>query len=207
MKNRFLLEGKKKMSDVTNQEVRLLEAILFAAEDPLTLSQIQERMPQGAEVLKLLDELESFYKGRGFHLVKINSSYAFRTSPDLGEDLKLQKSEERALSRAAMEILAIVAYHQPVTRAEIESIRGVSTSKGTLDILVEIGWVKPGRRRQVPGRPLTWITTDEFMDHFGLESMTDLPGLDELKSAGLLDRRLAIETVPGTAELFEEEGE
>lgn len=187
-----------------NEMIRLLEAILFASESPLTVAQISERMPSGVEILKLLDELEAFYKPRGFNLVKINNMYAFRSNPDLGDQVKLEKSEERTLSRAAMETLSIIAYHQPVTRAEIENIRGVATSKGTLDILIEIGWVKPGRRRQVPGRPLTWITTNDFMDHFGLETMTDLPGLDELKSAGLLDRRPAIETLPGTGELFEE---
>jgi segregation and condensation protein B len=129
--------------------------------------------------------------------------WAFRTANDLGERLDMEVAVDRKLSRAAMETLSIIAYHQPMTRAEIENIRGVATGKGTLDLLIEAGWIKPGRRRETPGRPLTWITTSGFLSHFGLEGVTDLPGLDDLKSAGLLDRRPAVQTVPVSGELFD----
>ena len=187
--------------------VRLVEAVLFAAEEPLSVTQIEQRLNTPEDTAAALAQIEEDYKDRGINLVQIGGKYCLRTAIDLAEDLKIERSEEKKLSRAAMETLSIVAYHQPVTRAEIENIRGVATSKGTLDILVEIGWVKPGRRRQVPGRPVTWITSDAFMDHFGLEAMTDLPGLDELKSAGLLDRRPAVDTLPLTKEMFEEDGD
>jgi segregation and condensation protein B len=188
--------------DQREQDMRLLEAMLFATGEPLTVSAMHERLPEGADVGGMLMELQKRYEKRGVHLLEMNGTWAFRTAVDLGDALSLHKEVQRKLSRAAMETLAIVAYHQPVTRAEIENIRGVATSKGTLDVLMEAGWVKPGRRRETPGRPLTWVTTAGFMDHFGLESMTDLPGLDELKASGLLDRRPAIDTVKMTGELF-----
>ena len=188
-------------------DIRALEAILFASAEPLTTNAIRDRMGEGVDVGGLLLELQKNYEDRGVHLVEMEGSWAFRTASDLGEALQVTKEVQRKLSRAAMETLAIIAYHQPVTRAEIENIRGVATHKGTLDVLMEAGWVKPGRRRETPGRPLTWVTTTGFMDHFGLESMTDLPGLDELKASGLLDRRPAIDTVPGTGELFEDDME
>lgn len=181
---------------MTNKLKNILEAILFAATEPLSAQQLHERMPEGADVGGLLMELQEDYKERGVHLVQIDTLWAFRTSPELADDLQLERSETRKLSKASLETLSIIAYHQPVTRAEIENIRGVATSKGTLDVLMECNWVKPGKRRETVGKPLTWITTNAFLDHFGLESTMDLPGLDEMKSSGLLDRRPAIDTVP-----------
>jgi len=183
-------------------DLRVLEAMLFASVEPLSTNAIRERIGADKDVGGLLMELKRVYEGRGVQLVEMEGNWAFRTAADLGDALQMTKEVQRKLSRAAMETLAIVAYHQPVTRAEIENIRGVITHKGTLDVLMEAGWVKPGRRRETPGRPVTWVTTTAFMDHFGLESMSDLPGLDELKASGLLDRRPAIDTIPGTGDLF-----
>jgi segregation and condensation protein B len=187
-----------------NPDIRLLEAILFATAEPLTTQAIRERMPENADVGGLLMALQDEYKDRGVVLVELDGSWAFRTASDLADALQMEKEVQRKLSRAAMETLSIIAYHQPVTRAEIENIRGVATSKGTIDVLMECGWVKPGRRREAPGRPLTWVTTTSFLDQFGLEALTDLPGLDEMKVSGLLDRRPAIDAIPGTRDLFEE---
>ena len=180
---------------------RLLEAILFASAEGMTPAALRDLLPQGADVGGLLMELQKHYEGRGVNLIDTQGVWAFRTALDLADDLTIEKQVQRKLSRAAMETLAIIAYHQPVTRAEIENIRGVATSKGSLDALMEMGWVKPGRRRETLGRPLTWVTTNAFLDHFSLEALTDLPGMDDLKAAGLLDRRPAIETLP-QAELF-----
>jgi len=180
------------------QDIRMLEALLFAAVEPLPIRYIVDRFPEARRELipDLLLKLQESYASRGVHLVRRDGAWCMRTAPDLENVLEQEKHVHKKLSKAAMETLSIVAYHQPVTRAEIESIRGVATSKGTLDLLMEAGWVKPGRRRQVPGRPLTWITTLGFLDHFDLASIKDLPGVEELKAAGLLDARPAIETVP-----------
>lgn len=189
---------------------RVVEAILFAAAEPLKIEEISARFPEVTldDITASLERLVEQYELRGFGLVCRDDAWAFRTSPDVAGYLTLEKSIEKKLSRAAMETLAIVAYHQPVTRAEIENIRGVAVGKGTLDLLIESGWVQPGRRREVPGRPLTWKTAPAFLDHFGLESLKDLPGMDDLKAAGLLDRRPSFEIVPDTGELFEDsEGE
>jgi segregation and condensation protein B len=185
--------------------MRLLEAILFATAEPLTTNAIRERMPADADVGGLLMQMQEAYKGRGVALVDLDGSWALRTAPDLADSLQINREVQRKMSRSAMETLAIVAYHQPVTRAEIENIRGVATNKGTLDVLMEAGWVKPGRRREAPGRPLTWVTTTSFLDQFGLEALTDLPGLDEMKVSGLLDRRPAIDAIPGTRDMFGDE--
>lgn len=182
--------------------IRALEAMLFASAQPLTLGAMRERLPEGADVGGMLLELQKMYEGRGVTISNLDGQWAIRTSTDLGDVLAVKKEVRRPLSRAAMETLAIVAYHQPITRAEIENIRGVVTSGGTLDILMEEGWVKPGRRRETPGRPLTWVTTTDFLDHFGLQALTDLPGLDDLKASGLLDRRPSIEITTG--DMFEE---
>ncbi|MDB5491985.1 MAG: scpB [Micavibrio sp.] len=182
--------------------IRALEAMLFASAQPLTLAAMRERLPEGADVGGMLLELQKLYEPRGIAISNLEGQWAIRTAPDLGDVLAIKKEVRRPLSRAAMETLAIVAYHQPITRAEIENIRGVVTSGGTLDILMEEGWVKPGRRRETPGRPLTWVTTTDFLDHFGLQSLTELPGLDELKASGLLDRRPSIEITTG--DMFEE---
>lgn len=183
------------MDNMDFDHLRLLEALLFASAQPLSTAALYERMPQGADVGGLLLALKAHYAGRGVHLVDMEGQWAFRTAEDLADKLQVEKQVQRKLSRAAMETLAIVAYHQPVTRAEIENIRGVATHRGTLDALMEMGWIKPGKRREVVGRPLTWVTTAAFLDHFSLEAVTDLPGMDEMKASGLLDRRPAIETV------------
>ncbi len=190
------------MSMEQNDHIRILEALLFASAEPLSTKALHERMPDGADVGGLLMALKDHYKERGVNLVEIDGQWAFRTASDLGEALKLDKQVQRRLSRAALETMAIIAYHQPVTRAEIENIRGVATHKGTLDALMEAGWVKPGRRRDTPGRPLTWMTTTAFLDQFSLESIMELPGLDDLKASGLLDRRPAIEAIPTSDDLF-----
>ncbi len=182
--------------------VRVLEALLFATPEPLSVKDLHERMPGGSDVGAALMELQKRYEGRGVALVEMEGQWAFRTAPDVSPALEINRQAERRLSRAAMETLAIIAYHQPVTRAEIENIRGVATHKGTLDALMEAGWIKPGRRREAPGRPLTWVTTPAFLDQFSLESIMDLPGLDDLKASGLLDRRPAIEAIP-SGDLFE----
>ncbi len=183
-----------------NETTRILEAVLFAAEEPLSTQALHDHMAacghEGADVGTALLELQADYEERGVNLVNLDGLWAFRTSQDLAETLTLEKQEAKKLSRAAMEAMAIIAYHQPVTRAEIENIRGVSTHRGTLDVLIESGWVKPGRRRETPGRPLTWVTTPGFLDQFSLESIMDLPGMDDLKASGLLDRRPAIEAIP-----------
>ncbi len=186
--------------------IRLLEAILFASSKPLSTSFLYERMPEGSDVGGLLMDLQAQYKERGVNLIDLQGRWAFRTAKDLVGALSVEKLVHKKLSRAAMETLAIIAYHQPVTRAEIENIRGVATHKGTLDALMEMEWIKPGRRRESLGRPLTWVTTSGFLDHFSLDSIIDLPGMDEMKSSGLLDRRAAIDTVHQD-ELFSSSGQ
>jgi len=171
------------------EQERMVEAVLFASRAPLTSREIAERLPQGADVPEALAALRRRYEGRGVGLVRIGEGWAFRTAADLGFLMSREVVETRKLSRAAIETLAIVAYHQPVTRTEIEEIRGVSISGGTLDQLIEMGWVKLGRRRMTPGRPMTFVVTQGFLDHFGLESDRDLPGIAELRAAGLLDNR------------------
>ncbi len=166
--------------------VRAVEATLFAAEEPITAEAISTHLG-GADVKAALAELAETYRDRGIHLVERAKRWHFQTAPDLAHLLRREREEVRRLSRAATEVLAIVAYHEPVSRAEIEAIRGVQTAKGTLDVLMEAGWVRIVGRREVPGRPVIYATTPEFLTHFGLESRRDLPGLDELKAAGLLD--------------------
>ncbi|WP_225889919.1 SMC-Scp complex subunit ScpB [Indioceanicola profundi] len=181
------------------QRLRLLEALLFASAEPVAEQDLQVRFGDGVDIASLLAELAELYAHRGVNLVAFGGRWAFRTSPDLGDYLRMETEVQQKLSRAAIETLAIIAYHQPVTRAEIESIRGVATSKGTLDILMEAGWIRPGRRRETPGRPVTWITTPHFLDHFGLETLRDLPGVEDLRAAGLLDSRPAIGPLSGGA--------
>ncbi len=164
----------------------MVEALLFAAPEPLTAAQIAERLPAGSDPRAALDRLRRAYEGRGVNLVRAGQSWAFRTAPDLRFLLSREVTELRKLSRAGIETLAIVAYHAPVTRTEIEEMRGVSVSKGTLDQLIELGWVRPGRRRETPGRPVTYVTTDAFLAHFNLESASDLPSLPDLRAAGFL---------------------
>jgi segregation and condensation protein B len=177
------------------QWLRLVEAILFATATPLTERELAERLPAGADVRKLLALLEADYAARGVRLVRAGATWAFATAPDLAPLLATERRIETKLSRAAMETLAIVAYHQPVTRGDIEEIRGVQVSKGTLDVLFEQGWIAPKGRRETPGRPVTWATTDGFLRHFGLATLNDLPGVEDLQAAGLLDARPAIEVL------------
>ncbi len=167
--------------------VRAVEATLFAAAEPMTAEEIGDYAGEGVDVKAALAELEQHYAGRGVNLVERGKRWHFQTAPDLAHILRREREEPRRLSRAAVETLAIIAYHEPVSRAEIEAIRGVQISKGTLDVLMEAGWVRPAGRREVPGRPLTYATTQAFLAHFGLQSRRDLPGIDDLKAAGLLD--------------------
>jgi len=179
--------------------LRALEAALFAAEAPMTLAEVTAAT--GIEEPKAaLADLASLYEGRGIELVERGGRWAMQTAPDLGHILRREREEPRKLSRAGIETLAIIAYHEPVSRAEIEAIRGVQISKGTLDALIEAGWIKPAGRREVPGRPLTYATTPAFLDHFGLGSRKDLPGIDDLRAAGLLD---PIDLAMEQAHLFE----
>jgi segregation and condensation protein B len=169
------------------EHLRMIEALFFAAEEPLDEASLAARIPDGADVPALIRELATRYQDRGVNLVPFGGKWQLRTAPDLRYLLEQHRQEPRRLSRAGLETLAIIAYHQPITRAEIEEVRGVGLSKGTLDILMEIGWVRPRGRKRVPGRPVTYGTTDGFLQHFGLEDLKSLPGLEELKAAGLLD--------------------
>ena len=196
------------------EQERMVEAILFASSTPVTLAELTSRLPHGADPAEALVTLRRRYEARGVQIVRIGDAYGFRTAPDLGHLMQKETAEQRKLSRAAIETLAIVAYHQPVTRAEIEEIRGVAVSRGTVDQLLELDWIRLGRRRMTPGRPVTFVVTEHFLDHFGLESARDLPGLKELRQAGLLDNRPlpgAMAALPddddaqiGQSELFED---
>ena len=169
------------------QELRLLEALLFAAAEPLDADALVRHFDQEVDIPELLSDLAESYSGRGVNLVRLAGGWAFRTAPDLAARLRIERPVARKLSRAAVETLSVIAYHQPVTRAEIEEIRGVALAKGTMDTLMQAGWVRPKGRRDAPGRPLLWVTTPAFLAHFGLDSLSELPNLDELRSTGLLD--------------------
>ena len=182
-------------TEVDKGHLRLLEALVFASAEPVPQSVCKDRLPDGADVPALLARLRADYAARGVNLVKIGKGWAFRTSTDLAPQLATNREVSRKMSRAAVETLAVIAYHQPVTRAEIEEIRGVSISKGTMDILFESGWIRPRGRRRTPGRPVTWGTSEAFLDHFALETLDDLPGVEDLRAAGLLDKRPAIQTL------------
>ncbi|OIQ25288.1 MAG: SMC-Scp complex subunit ScpB [Alphaproteobacteria bacterium MedPE-SWcel] len=171
------------------EQERMVEAVLFASSDPVTVRDLEARMPHGCNVGEALEYLRKRYEGRGVRVVRVGDAWAMRTAPDLGFLLQKETVETRKLSRAAIETLAIIAYHQPVTRAEIEEIRGVSVSRGTIDQLLEMEWIRLGRRKMTPGRPVTFVVTPTFLDQFGLESARDLPGLKELRAAGLLENR------------------
>ena len=185
------------------EQERMVEAILFATAEPVTGHELIGRMPHGCDPAEALVHLRKRYEGRGVQLIKIGDAWAFRTAGDLGFLMQKETVETRKLSRAAIETLAIVAYHQPVTRAEIEEIRGVSVSRGTVDQLIEMEWVRIGRRRMTPGRPVTFVVTQGFLDHFGLENARDLPGLKELRAAGLLENR----PPPGMSQVADEADE
>lgn len=201
---------------MTEQE-RMVEAVLFASAEPVTLRDFEARMPQGCDPAEALAHLRRRYEGRGVQVVRVGDAWALRTAPDLAFLMREETVETRKLSRAATETLAIIAYHQPVTRAEIEEIRGVSVSRGTIDQLLELEWIRLGRRKMTPGRPVTFVVTPQFLDHFGLESARDLPGLKELRAAGLLENRVPPGAMPpgpdtpdedeaseGQSELFED---
>lgn len=173
-----------------SQHLRILEAILFAATEPVSIEKFKEHLPETADVASLLEDLRENYANRGVNLVQLAGKYMFRTAEDMAFVLRKDVQEQKRLTKAGLETLAIIAYHQPVTRAEIEDIRGVAISKGTLDTLLDIGWIKMRGRRKTPGRPVTYGTTETFMQHFGLNDITDLPGLQELKAAGLLEANL-----------------
>ncbi len=197
--------GERAESDVS-QHLRMLEALLFAATEPLDEASLQERLPDGVDIADLLDRLTNEYNNRGITLICVGGRWTFRTAPDLSFLMERERKETRQLSRAAIETLSIIAYHQPATRAEIEQIRSVTVSKGTIDLLMELGWVKLRGRRRTPGRPVAYGTTDDFLSHFGLGSVQDLPGLEELKGAGLLDARLPPGfTIPLPTEASEDE--
>ena len=176
-------------TDARADQLRLVEALLFASAAPLDEAHLAQRLPEGSDVAGLVAELAGHYRARGVNIVRIANGWTVRTAPDLGPRLKLERTVTRKLSRAAIETLAIVAYHQPVTRGEIEEIRGVIVSSGTLDVLMEAGWITPKGRRETPGRPVTWVTTEQFLKHFGLADRSDLPGIEELKAAGLVGAR------------------
>ena len=199
------------------EQERMIEAVLFASAEPITIRDLQTRLPHGCDAAEAMVYVRRRFEGRGVHVMKIGDAYAMRTAADLGYLMQKETVEVRKLSRAAIETLAIIAYHQPVTRAEIEEIRGVSVSRGTVDQLLELEWIRFGRRKMTPGRPVTFVVTEGFLDHFGLENARDLPGLKELRSAGLLENRPPLgmslqvgdgEDEPGTtegqSELFED---
>ena len=198
------------------EQERMVEAILFATAEPISIRELSARLPHGSDPAEALVHLRKRYEGRGVNLCKVGDAWALRTATDLGFLMQRETVETRKLSRAAIETLAIIAYHQPVTRAEIEEIRGVSVSRGTVDQLLEMEWIRFGRRKMTPGRPVTFVVTPEFLDHFGLETARDLPGLKELRAAGLLENRPppgsfsvandedAEEAIEGQSELFED---
>ena len=186
---------------------RQIEAILFAAEEPLDLKTIKSRMTKKANVEQALLSLERQYKNRGFNLISITGKWSFRTAKNLSKLMNLQRSKEKKLSKATVETLSIIVYHQPVTRSEIEEIRGVAFGTNTLDILMELNWVKPQGRKNIPGRPLQYVTTDEFLSHFNLQKLSDLPTVDELSSAGLIDSGNIDSSIFGTGKFFKEKQE
>ena len=189
------------------EEEKEIEAILFAAEEPLDEESIQAKITKGKNLLKSLTKLQKHYSKRGINLVCISNKWSFRTSDKLSDLMSQQKSVQKKLSRAAIETLSIIVYHQPVTRSEIEEIRGVAFGTNTLDILMELNWVKPQGRKNIPGRPLQYVTTDEFLSHFNLQKLSDLPTVDELSSAGLIDSSNIDSSIFGTGKFFKEKQE
>ena len=186
---------------------RQVEAILFAAEEPLDLESIQTRLKAKANVPKILKSLENQYKNRGINLICIANKWSFRTPSNLSKLMNLQTSTQKKLSKAAIETLAIIVYHQPVTRSEIEEIRGVSFGTGTLEILLELNWARPSGRKNVPGKPIQYVTTDEFLSHFNLQKLSDLPNVEELTSAGLIDSGNVDSAIFGTGKFFKEKND
>ena len=181
------------------RDIKIIEAILFASNEPVSEDDLREKITNKSNFDEYLTNIQKFYQTRGINLIKTGSKWSFRTSSDLIDDLTIFKQQKRKISRAALETLAIIAYHQPITRSEIENIRGVQMGRGSIDHLLEIGWIKPGARKNIPGKPTLWSTTDMFLEHFGLESLSSLPNKDELKASGFLDKRAAIATITDLA--------
>ena len=177
------------------RDIKIIEAILFASSEPVSEDDLREKITNKNNFKEYLINIQKFYEVRGINLIKTGSKWSFRTSSDLIDDLTIFKQQKRKLSRAALETLAIIAYHQPITRSEIENIRGVQMGRGSIDHLMEIGWIKPSGRKKIPGKPALWSTTDLFLEHFGLKTLSDLPNKDELKSSGFLEKRSAIATI------------
>ena len=188
------------------RDIKIIEAILFASSEPVSEDDLREKITNKNNFNEYLINIQKFYEVRGINLIKTGSKWSFRTSSDLIDDLTIFKQQKRKLSRAALETLAIIAYHQPITRSEIENIRGVQMGRGSIDHLLEIGWIKPGARKNIPGKPTLWSTTDIFLEHFGLENLSNLPNKDELKASGFLDKRAAIATISDLANKITEEG-
>ncbi len=186
-----------------NKDIKLLEAILFASGEPLEEIYLKDKIIDKKNLTKYLNQIKDFYSSRGINLVKTGNKWSFRTSKEMMDDLTIFKTQRRKLSRAALETLSIIAYQQPVTRSEIENIRGVQMGRGSIDHLMEIGWVKPSGRKNIPGKPTLWSTTELFIEHFGLNDLSDLPNKDELKASGFLDKRAAIATISDLAKTNE----
>ena len=182
-----------------NKDIKILEAILFASGEPLDEDDLKEKIKDKKNISKQLHEIKDFYKNRGINLIKTGNKWSFRTSEDLSGELTIFKTQKRKMSRAALETLSIIAYQQPITRSEIENIRGVQMGRGSPDHLMEIGWIRPSGRKSIPGKPTLWSTTDLFVEHFGLNSLSDLPNKEELKASGFLDKRAAIATISDLA--------
>tara|TARA_B100002052_G_scaffold291513_1_gene311620 strand:- start:548 stop:1183 length:636 start_codon:yes stop_codon:yes gene_type:complete len=183
-----------------NKDIKILEAILFASGEPLEEQHLSEKIKDKKNLSKYLNEIKEFYSSRGINLLKTGNKWSFRTAEELKDDLTIFKTQKRKLSRAALETLSIIAYQQPITRSEIENIRGVQMGRGSIDHLMEIGWIKPSGRKNIPGKPTLWSTTDLFVEHFGLNNLSDLPSKDELKASGFLDKRTAIATISDLAQ-------
>ncbi len=192
------------MSTIDKKEKKIIEAFLFAADEPLDLETLKSKVKKNTDVLKIVDDLQKDYQDRGINLIKLANRWSFRTSTDLADQLREEVTSQKKLSKAAVETLAIIAYHQPVTRSEIEEIRGVSFSTGTMEVLFELGWVKPAGRKDIPGKPLAYGTTDSFLSHFNLNSLEDLPNSEELMAAGLIDSRVD-SSIFGTSKFVKEE--
>ena len=184
---------------IENKDIKILEAILFASGEPVLEEDLIQKINDKKNLQNLLEQLKIFYKNRGINLLKTGNKWSFRTSSEIKDDLTIFKKKKRKLSRAALETLSIIAYQQPVTRSEIENIRGVQMGRGSIDHLMEIGWIKPSGRKNIPGKPALWSTTDLFLEHFGVKSLSDLPNKDELKSSGFLEKRSAIATITDIA--------
>tara|TARA_Y100000996_G_scaffold126579_1_gene95794 strand:+ start:387 stop:1076 length:690 start_codon:yes stop_codon:yes gene_type:complete len=187
--------------------VRQVEAILFAASEPLDVETIEQRVQSKSNVLKVLEKIQSDYKNRGINLINVRNKWSFRTSEDLSKSMALQKSTQKKLSKATIETLAIIVYHQPVTRSEIEEIRGVAFGSNTLEILLELDWVRPAGRKDVPGKPIQYVTTENFLNHFNIQNLSDLPTIEELSSAGLIDTSSIDSSIFGTGRFYKEQSE